>query len=340
MPSPSLGGGRAAQCGPRGGDNDDSDQSNLPLAQKHGKTAPADTRPKPGKKKGTKDARAPAARGKRTTSKAKRIVVAVDDADENEQTKCTGKSTVVRTQTTGREAPENSRKRRAEEGRGREEAASPVAPPRGGDDVPDVDLPPTKRARVLQEKNAPRKRKERAKNIDDGNDAIRAANENENGPPTKKRRRADPQTTTAARYVVTVSPGDARVARQTSTCPSYHRAPNTPWLHLFLFCDLLAHSSLRVAVAGLGRRTRTQQSKASRRTRHLRGGRARYRSCFFVSFQDPDCRFFTAAAVTYGGASKTDRERQTSITPWWDSASLPWTSPRRVATHQGQRANP
>ncbi|KAH9034475.1 hypothetical protein EDB85DRAFT_1947493 [Lactarius pseudohatsudake] len=201
-PSPSL---------PRGGDNDDSDQSGLPLAQKLGKTAPADTRPKPGKKKDTKDARAPAARGKRTTSKvskAKRIVVAVDDADENEQTKRTGKSTVVRTQTgsatatevtTGREAPENSRKRGAGEGRGREEAVSPVAPPRGGDDVPDVDLPPTKRARVLQEKSAPRKRKERAKNVDDGNDAIRAANnENENGPPTKKRRRADPQTTTAA----------------------------------------------------------------------------------------------------------------------------------------------
>ncbi|KAH9177942.1 hypothetical protein EDB89DRAFT_1931866 [Lactarius sanguifluus] len=206
-PSPSLGGGRAARRGSRGGDNDDSDQSDLPLAQKLGKTAPADTHPKPGKKKGTKDARAPTARGKRTTSNAKRIVVAVDDADENEQTKRTGKSTVVRTQTsgatatevkTGKEAPGNSRKRGAEEGRGREEAVSPVAPPRGGDDVPDVDLPPTKRARVLREKSAPRKRKERAKNVDDGNDAIRIANENENGPPTKKRRRADPQTTTAA----------------------------------------------------------------------------------------------------------------------------------------------
>lgn len=206
-PSPSLGGGRAARRGPRGGDNDNSDQSGLPLAQKLGKTAPADTRPKPGKKKGTKDAQAPAARGKRAT-KAKRIVVLVDDADENEQTERTGKSTVVRTQTggatatevtTGREAPKNSQKRGAEEGRGREEAASPVAPPRGGDDVPDVDLPPTKRARVLQEKSAPRKRKERAKNVDDGNDAIRAANnENENGPPAKKRRRVDPQTTTAA----------------------------------------------------------------------------------------------------------------------------------------------
>ncbi|KAH9040918.1 hypothetical protein EDB83DRAFT_2410760 [Lactarius deliciosus] len=207
-PSPSLEGGRAARGGPRGGDDDSSDQSDLPLAQKLGKTAPADTLTKPGKKNGTKNARAPAAREKRTTSKAKRIVVAVDDADENEQTKRTGKSTVVRTQAngatateveTGREAPENSRKRGAEGGRGREEAVSPVAPPHGGDDVPEVDLPPTKRARVLQEKSAPRKRKERAKNVDDGNNAIRAANnENENGPPTKKRRRANPQTTTAA----------------------------------------------------------------------------------------------------------------------------------------------
>ncbi|KAH8978881.1 hypothetical protein EDB86DRAFT_2990288 [Lactarius hatsudake] len=246
-PSPSLEGARAARRGPRGGDNDSSDQSDLPLAQKLGKTAPADTRPKPGKKKGTKDARAPAARGKRTTSKAKRIVVAVDDADENEQTKRTGKSTVVRTQTsgataieveTGREAPENSRKRGREEGRGREEAVSPVAPPRGGDDVPDVDLPPTKRARVLQEKSAPRKRKERAKNVDDGNDAIRAANnENENGPPTKKRRRADPQTT-AARYVVTFHPA---VLAQRVRCPYvlHHRAPNTPWLHPSIVFSLL-----------------------------------------------------------------------------------------------------
>ncbi|KAH9061927.1 hypothetical protein EDB87DRAFT_387579 [Lactarius vividus] len=222
-PSPSLGERRATRRGPGEGDNDSSDRSDLPLPQKPVKTAPDDIRPKPGRKnKGTKDAQALAARGKRTTSKAKRIIVAVDDADENEQTKRTGKSTVVRTQTgsatatkvtTGREAPENSRKRRAEEGHGHEQAASPVAPPRGGDDVPDVDLPPTKRARVLQDKSAPRKRKERAKNVDDGNDAIRVANkENENGPPTKKRRRADPQTTTAVRYVVTAPLGCFRSA--------------------------------------------------------------------------------------------------------------------------------
>lgn len=74
-------------------------------------------------------------------------------------------------------------------------------PPSGCEDLPeDVALPPTKRARVLQEKKAqaPRKRKERAKNVED---AITAANnEIENGPPEKKRRRADP---TAVRYVVT-----------------------------------------------------------------------------------------------------------------------------------------
>ncbi|KAI9432735.1 hypothetical protein H4582DRAFT_1089430 [Lactarius indigo] len=207
-PSPSLDGEQAARRGPRGGDNDSSDQLDLPLAQKLGKIAPADTRSKPGKKTGTKDARAPAARGKRTTSKTKRIAVAADDADVDGLTKRTAKSTVARTQTggattinatAGRGALENARKRGAEEGRrGREEAASPVAPPRGVEDVADVNLPPTKRARVLQEKSAPRKRKERAKNVDDGNDAMRAANnENENGPPTKKRRRADPKTATA-----------------------------------------------------------------------------------------------------------------------------------------------
>ncbi len=222
--SPSPGGGQAARRGPRGGDYDTSDHSDL-LAQKLTKIAPADTRPKSGKRKDTKDVRPPPARRKRTTSKAKadtkRTTVAADDDDGDEQTKRTVKSAVARTQTggttatdatAGREAPENSRKRGAEEGRGHEETASPVAPPRGGVDVPDVVLPPTKRARVLQEKSAPRKRK---KNVDDGNDAstgagagaIRAANnENGSGPPTKKRRRADPKTAPAVRYVVTAPP--------------------------------------------------------------------------------------------------------------------------------------
>ncbi|KAF8259723.1 hypothetical protein EI94DRAFT_1750792 [Lactarius quietus] len=155
--------------GPRGDDNDNdndsSDHSDLPLAQKLAKTAPADARPK----KSGKGARPRAAPKAKTDAKR----------GDDEPTKRTAKSA-----TAGREASANSRKRGAEEPHGHEETTSTVAPPPRG-----VALPPTKRARVLQEKNVPHKRKERAKNVDDGNTAN---NETENGPPAKKRRRADP----------------------------------------------------------------------------------------------------------------------------------------------------
>lgn len=198
--SPSPGGGRAARRRPREDDCDSSDHSDLPLVQKRAKITPAGTRSKSGKRTGTKEAtRPPPARKKRAAPKAKtdtkRTAVAADDADGDEQTKRTAKSALARTQkggasatteaTAGKEAPANSRKRAAEEGRGHEE------PPRGDEAVPDVVLPSTKRARVLQEKSAARKRKESAKNNE---------NENESGPPTKKPRRVDSQT---ARYVVT-----------------------------------------------------------------------------------------------------------------------------------------
>lgn len=251
LPSPGV--GRAARRGARGGDCDSSDRSDQPLAQKLAKTAPADSRPKSGKRPGTKGARPPPARGKRTGSKAKaaakRTAVAVDDGDGDEQPKRT-ESAITRTQTggatastgdtAGREAPKNPRKRGAEEGRGHEETASLVAPPRGGEDVPDVVLPPTKRARVSKEKGAPRKRK---KNVDDGNDvstgagtgAIRTTN-NENGPPTKKRQRADPKTATAVRYVIIAS--TPAVLRCAPHVPCVSRVPRPRWLHssvVFLF---------------------------------------------------------------------------------------------------------
>ena len=201
----SPGGGRAALRVPRADGSDDSDHSDLPLAQKLAKTAPTDARPKSRKKTGTKDARPPPARKKRTATKAKADTKLTADADVDEPTKRTAKSAVARTSGTtvheaaaGREASAKSRKRGAEEQREHEGTASPVTPPRGREDVPDVAPPPTKRARVLQEKNAPRKRKERAKDVEDGNTANI---ENENGPPAKK-----PRAATAIRYVITALP--------------------------------------------------------------------------------------------------------------------------------------
>ena len=210
--SPSSRGERAARRGARGRDYDD--HSDVPLIQKQATTAPAmtTTPPKSGRRTGTKDARPPPARKKRAAPKtktdAKRTAVVADDADGGQETKRTSVSAIARTQTggasagteatAGKEAPSNSRKPGTEEGRGLEEL------PRRGEDVPDVVLPPTKRVQVLQEKSAPRKRKERTKNVEGDDGAIRTTkNENENGPPTKKRRRADPQTITAVRYVVT-----------------------------------------------------------------------------------------------------------------------------------------
>jgi hypothetical protein len=223
--APSLGRGRAALRGPRGDDNDDNDHSDLPLTQK---LAPGETRPQRGKKTGTK----PAARRKRIAPKAKEDAKRTADADGEEPTKHTANKSAA---AAGRKPSANSRKRGAEEQREHEETAL-----RGGDDdvpVPDVAaLPPTKRVRVLQEKNEPRKRKDRTKNVDDGGAAN---NENENGPPAKKRR-ADP----AVRYVVTsLPPGKYYEAHH-----MFHMsllilgrpepAGFPPFLHPIFFCGL------------------------------------------------------------------------------------------------------
>lgn len=148
-----------ADAGLRGDDDDNNNHSDQPLVQK------LSTKPTP----------APKSR-KKAAPKAK--------ADAKRAAKTSGEAAVA--------ASANSRKRGAEEPRGNEETALPVALPRVYEDLPDVaPLPPTKRARVLQEKNAhaPRKRKEHAK---DGDDGVTVNNEIEKGPPEKKRRRADP----------------------------------------------------------------------------------------------------------------------------------------------------
>jgi len=229
--------------------------------------------------------------------------VAADDADGGEQTKPTAKSTIAKTQTggatateatAGREAPENPRKRGVEEGCGHEETASPVAPPCGGEDVPDVVLPPTKRARVLQEKGAPRKRK---KNVDDGNDAnigagagaIRAANnENENGPLMKKRRRADPKTAIAVRYVVN-SPRRCCAARHMSICPSL-RAPKHRWLLLPLFFFSLFVVAYSFFFACSRRRRGKENENGMKLSKPARkaskGAMDKVLSCFLPSIQD------------------------------------------------------
>lgn len=154
-----------AEAGLRGDDDDNNNHSDQPLVQK------LSTKPTP----------APKSR-KKAAPKAK--------ADAKRAAKTSGEAAVA--------ASANSRKRGAEEPRGNEETALPVALPRVYEDLPDVaPLPPTKRARVLQEKNAhaPRKRKEHAK---DGDDGVTVNNEIEKGPPEKKRRRADPP----VRYVM------------------------------------------------------------------------------------------------------------------------------------------
>ncbi|KAN0141815.1 hypothetical protein V8E53_000277 [Lactarius tabidus] len=169
------GGAEAVLRGPRGDDDDNSDHSDQPLAQKLAKTTPAEAHPKSRKKADTKGTRA-----KRTAAKAKADTKRTADADADESTNHTAKSALA--------SSANLRKRGAEERRGHEETALP----RVCEDLPEVVAPPpTKRARALQEKDAhaPRKRKERAKDVDDG---ITANNEIENGPPEKKRRRADP----------------------------------------------------------------------------------------------------------------------------------------------------
>jgi hypothetical protein len=184
------GGAEAVLRGPRGDDDDNSDHSDQPLAQKLAKTTPAEAHPKSRKKADTKGTRA-----KRTAAKAKADTKRAADADADESTKHTAKSALA--------SSANLRKRGVEERRGHEETALP----RVCEDLPEVVAPPpTKRARVLQERSAhaPRKRKERAKNVDDG---ITANNEIENGPPEKKRRRANP---TAVRYVITTSPAVLR----------------------------------------------------------------------------------------------------------------------------------
>ena len=154
------------EAGLQGDDDDSSDHSDQPLVQK---PAPA---PKSRKKATTK----------RAAPKAK--------TDASRAVKTIGEAAAA--------ASAKSRKRGAEERRGNEETALPVTLPRVYEDLPDVaPLPPTKRARVLQEKNAhaPRKRKEHAK---DGDDGVTVNNEIEKGPPEKKRRRADPP----VRYVM------------------------------------------------------------------------------------------------------------------------------------------
>ena len=174
------------EAGLQGDDDDSSDHSDQPLVQK---PAPA---PKSRKKATTK----------RAAPKAK--------TDASRAVKTIGEAAAAAS------ANSNSRKRGVEDPREIEETALPVALPRVYEDLPDVaPLPPTKRARVLQEKNAhaPRKRKEHAK---DGDDGVTVNNEIEKGPPEKKRRRADPH----VRYV----------PRQ--CCAAYHWNP---------------HSSLRVS---------------------------------------------------------------------------------------------
>ena len=178
------------EAGPQGDDDDSSGHSDQPLVQK---PAPA---PKSRKKATTK----------RAAPKAK--------TDANRAAKTSGEAAVA--------ASANSRKRGAEEPRGNEETALPVALPRVYEDLPDVaPLPPTKRARVLQEKNvhAPRKRKVHAK---DGDDGVVVNNEIEKGPPEKKRRRADPP----VRYVMS------------SRSPPVLRGVPLHWI---------THSSLRVS---------------------------------------------------------------------------------------------
>lgn len=173
----------ASRC-PRGDGDNGSDHSDQPLAQKLAKATSAS---KSRKKAGTKGTRA-----KRNAPKAKADTKRAADRPTERTARTSGATAAA--------SSSNSRKRGDEEQRGHEETALPVALPRVAEDLPDDVAPPptkTKRAGVLQEKGAraPRKRKELAKNVEDG---VTVDNEVENGPPEKKRRRADPQNATVA----------------------------------------------------------------------------------------------------------------------------------------------
>ena len=329
---PSSPGGRlAALGGPRADDSDDSDHSDLPLAQKLAKTAPTNARPKSRKKAGTKDARPSPARRKRTATKAKAKADTklTADADMDEPARRTVMSAVAGTSGTtapeaapGRKASAKSRKRGAEEQREREETAFPVAPPRGGEDVPDVALPPTKRARVLQEKNAPRKRKEPTKDVEDGSTAK---NENENGPPAKK-----PRAATATRYVVTALPRlccKAHYMFHMSFSSSGVRAWEAS-VHC-LFSLLVAYSfffACSRSRRGKENENEIEPSKPARKA--PKRAIDKVPSSFIPVRPDPEpfC-YFSATAVAYGCPWKINFERQTSITFWWHSCSIPRASP-------------
>jgi hypothetical protein len=214
----------ASRC-PRGDGDNGSDHSDQPLAQKLAKATSAS---KSRKKAGTKGTRA-----KRNAPKAKADTKRAADRPTERTARTSGATAAA--------SSSNSRKRGDEEQRGHEETALPVALPRVAEDLPDDVAPPptkTKRAGVLQEKGAraPRKRKELAKNVEDG---VTVDNEVENGPPEKKRRRADPQNATVARYVGSAPRLQCYAAyHMFHICPSHSPAPEparlfTPSFALF-----------------------------------------------------------------------------------------------------------
>ena len=232
-----------AEAGPRGDDDDDSsDHSDHPLAQNLA------TKPTPAPKSRKKAA------PKRTAAKAK--------ADA----KTSGATAAA-------SANSNSRKRGAEERRGNEETVLPVALPRVCEDLPDVaPLPPAKRAQVLQEKKAPapRKRKEHAK---DGDDGV-AVNE----PPEKKRRRADPP----VRYVMS----SQRPWQYYAAYHLFHIIPRRPSFSPFHLPIFLVTYSFFIAavVVGPGRRMQMGRSRVSLHLRHPRKRWIRYGTTLFPPF--------------------------------------------------------